>query len=577
MFRETPLHSGWLLEADTLPERLIPERKAGGFSLPGAEALLDFSDLLGGGAQEAPAQQTHEQTDAPRVPFLLPGMLPEDAGGSAALLREIDFARLSGDRAFLSIDQLCGSGRATLDHHVLCCFSGGISPVESLSIDLTDAMRLARRQTLCIRFDDAAGAGVCGAVLLRTVRRAWLEDVRLTPDSKARTLTASVRFSALEAGEYAVRAALVPDSSPNPWRESRTQLDAPGKGRMTLSFSMPSPGFCAGRAQDMPVLKLSLHALHGKGEKNALLCDARTLMTGHRGPAPRAYVPLTAGECRLPPDEVIHRAKALNVSALFLPAIAPPPLFRRCTQEGIALLPYAPPEAPLPAYIADSPCASPLPDAPADALRPLSAGESLWRLCSMSAARTAPWPGARDEELLADAAGTRLDPEQPEVRETLRALRALEIRLRAEAFRQGRCDGPLCAPGQWQDETVANAMRDALAPLHLSALPLRGAWWTHSHFSASLCVFIPEEERTGLYSAEAELIDEHGAVLASFARSCPVCGGAIGMIEGRLPETACRLTLSLRLLRSGALAERQEIPVFVGALGPLQAAFAGCR
>jgi len=49
------------------------------------------------------------------------------------------------------------------------------------------------------------------------------------------------------------------------------------------------------------------------------------------------------------------------------------------------------------------------------------------------------------------------------------------------------------------------------------------------------------------------------------------------MIEGRLPETACRLTLSLRLLRSGALAERQEIPVFVGALGPLQAAFAGCR
>ena len=50
MYSKTPLLSGWTLEADELPEHLILNKTDSGFSLPGAEALADFSQLLGFGS-----------------------------------------------------------------------------------------------------------------------------------------------------------------------------------------------------------------------------------------------------------------------------------------------------------------------------------------------------------------------------------------------------------------------------------------------------------------------------------------------------------------------------------------------
>ncbi|MBR5288057.1 MAG: hypothetical protein IKU34_05625, partial [Clostridia bacterium] len=134
-------------------------------------------------------------------------------------------------------------------------------------------------------------------------------------------------------------------------------------------------------------------------------------------------------------------------------------------------------------------------------------------------------------------------------------------------------NGALCAPGEWREETIAAALAAALEPLHLSVLPLRGAWWAQSFFSASLQVFIPPQERNGAYSAEAELLGADGARIAFFSRDVSGQEGPLGILEGRLPQQACVLTLRAKLKRSGAVVSMQEFPVYVGVRGPLEAAF----
>src|SRR5699024_7651977 len=93
------------------------------------------------------------------------------------------------------------------------------------------------------------------------------------------------------------------------------------------------------------------------------------------------------------------------------------------------------------------------------------------------------------DDILLELSGRALDPQDAAVRSTLAWLDALCVRLRAEAARQGRLTGALCAPGDWNKPDIADALACALAPVHLSPLPLRGAWWTGAHFSASLWVF----------------------------------------------------------------------------------------
>ena len=95
----------WTLSADALPDRLLDARGADdAFTLPGAEGLSAFADLLG--AQEDEPPQPAQQS----APFDVPALLPEDVRGEASLSREIDFSALCGDRAVLRLSMVSGSG-----------------------------------------------------------------------------------------------------------------------------------------------------------------------------------------------------------------------------------------------------------------------------------------------------------------------------------------------------------------------------------------------------------------------------------------------------------------------------------
>ena len=102
-----------------------------------------------------------------------------------------------------------------------------------------------------------------------------------------------------------------------------------------------------------------------------------------------------------------------------------------------------------------------------------------------------------------------------------------------------------------------------------SALPLCGAWWTGTHFSASLrALGAPQGAR-----AEVVLEDAQGEVLARVCRSCPEGESDLGLIEATLPAFACVLELTTRLYAGDALLEECAFPVYVGEHGPLEAAF----
>ncbi len=559
MFSEMLLMRGWALRAQELPEEM-EETPSKGFALPGALSLREFSDLLG--MDEGEQEET--QAEGKEAVFSLPSMLPEGTRGEAALSREIDFGRLTGTRAVLEIDHLCGTGTIALGDKELLSFSGGMQ----VSLDMTDALRLRRKQTLTIRFDDAQQAGIFGTALVHTADSAYIEMLRLLPDAAHQTLAVEAVIRAERPGEYALRAAIAgtQEETQHPWRETRVQMDRTGTQSVRFSLSMRAPGFQAGCPYEPPVLKATLSLLPMNGKGLGMLADARTIMTGYPGDAPGAYVPITQEECALAPDELIARAKDMHISALSVPKKANSLLFRRAALEGISLLADAPADAAL-----HSPCAVRKTDG--QEMPAVSPAAACWQLCGIPSMPPVPDAQADDRDLLLDAAGRDVDINDPKTEQTMEALRALMIRLRAEAARQGQYTGALCAPGEWREAQIAGAIKAAFKPLHLSVLPLRGAWWANSFFSAAVQAFIPQEEMRGAYSAEAELLDGEGACIASFSRDVTWRDGTLGIIEGRLPEHACVLTLRARLRRSGAVVETQEFPVYVGVCGPLEAAF----
>lgn len=558
MYSEMLLMRGWTLRAESLPyDAAQPERKAG-FSLPGAQALMAFGDLLFDSPQEASARKEELQEEEETACFSLPGYLPKGTAGRASLSREIDFAQLSGSHASLEIDQLCGAGRILLGKKTLLSFSSDAGAV----IDLTDALRRGKKQTLCIEFDDAQQAGVFGAALLHTTDGARMTQIRLAPHAQQQTLDVEITFVPDRAGEYAVRAALGgTQEDAAPWRE--TCVYANGEQAVRFSLSMRAPRFAAGQPHSPPVLKLCLlrRAQRGPGA----LCDCRTLMTGYPCDAPKVYLPLTQEDCAGDPDALLDATKALHAPVLLAPEGTANLLYRRATFAGVAILTHEKGR-----IFAPAACV-----APKDARLPkaLSPAAMCWQLCDMPGMPSTPPAGVTDKELMTEATGTPLDPNDPHIARMLDDLRAFQLRLRAEAARQGQYVGALCLPGEWRKASIADALAQALAPLHLSVLPLRGAWWAGSIFSATAHVFIPEDEQCGVYSAQIELLGEQDDVLASLCRDASVQGGALGVIRGRLPDHACVLTLRARLLRSGAVIETQTLPVYIGERGALQAAF----
>ena len=568
--------TNWTLRGGSLPDRLL-ETGPIGFSLPGADALHAFADLLGtdGAPSEAPAEQS--------APFALPAMLPDDVPGCVRLTREIDFGSLRGDRALLIIDHLAGRGELLLDDQVIARFDGAQSPAASasaamaltgtpcmLAVDLTDALYLGRRQTLTLRFEEARPAGACGPVFLVTTVCAHLSRVTLAPDARSGVVSVHARICAQTAGSYVLRAQPV-SSAPDPCaaRECRLDLTAYQMREASLAMALEADEFVSGKAYAAAAVKLQLFFRPEEGRGEGVLCDEALLLCGYPAREARAYVPLTAGDFADNPPSLAARLTALHIPAVSLPAVLTDAAYRALCRAGIAVRQFMPEDSPLRPMLARYPnvvlCGTP----PAD--EPLSPEAAAWQLCSMTALPRAVDDTLTPHELLLEAAGRALDPGEEGVRSVLTWLYAVSVRLRAEAARQGRFSGRLCAPGALASADVCDALRTAFAPLHLSALPLYGAWWTGTRFSASLEAFLPPEEARPL-TAIAVLEDEGGEALAQL-RVPGVRSGHVGVLEALLPERPCVLTLTCRLMCDGDTLEEHALPVYVGERGPLEAAF----
>lgn len=562
-----PLLADWRIRADALPERLLGAPGEAGFTLPGAQELAQFADLLGG---DSPSETPAAQQSAP---FPLPATIPDDVPGEVALAQEIDFGTLEAHHAELRIEQLTGRGRVLLGDALLAAFDSASDPCSALAVDLSDALRRGRRETIAIVFDETRPAGVRGAVMLHASLHARLAQATLTPDAAQQTMTASVRIAAETGGTYALLMQYAPPAPPQepvPARRITLTLAEGESKSAQIAMSVPGESFHPGRPYHAGAIKLLLchHPESRAAAPDSVLCpcDSMTLLCGYPGPAPRAHVPLLPAACAQP--DIVERLTDMHIPGVLLASPAPEEFYRAMTRAGIGVIQECDPEDPLRARLAHMPCVA---FAPAGQEAAPSLAASAWQLGGMTGYVRAVDPALTDGELLAEAAGRRLDPQDGGVRGTLAWLRAVLIRQRAEAARQGRYVGALCAPGEADQPDIEDAIRTALAPMHLSALPLCGAWWTGARFSASLTAFIPAG-RTG-FSALAVLEDGEGRELARLHAPCREGGGYIGVLEAALPDHPCVLEMTTRLLDHDKIIEESTTPVYVGERGPLEAAF----
>lgn len=583
-----PLLSCWKLSAPSLPDELLPASAAPGFALPGALDLLDFADLLGEPDGASNAQDEVPAGELPSAPFPLPALLPDSLSGEATLSCPVDFGALRGDHAVLTFQHLLGSGSILLGETPIAAFNStqpslaesekafalSASPC-GFAVDLTDALRRARTETLSIRFGSARPAGVCGAIFLQTTQSARLSRLTLTPDAARRTIAVRAKIIADQAGDYALRvlpAAPSPAEGPLPAREITLSL-ASGESRQTeMTLTVPGERFVPGHSYAMPTVKVQLFRLTERSKTRGVLCDSAALACGYPGRAPLAFVPLQESDAQEPPDAVARALRELHIPGVRLHAPAPESFYLAMTRASIGIIQQLEENSPHRERLARHPS---LTFAPADqADSALSPAASAWQLCGMTGYARAIDPDLSDRALLHEAAGRALDPLDEGVRDVLGWLRAVAVRLRCEAARQGRYSGALCEAGQWREPDAANAIRTAFSPLHLSALPLCGAWWTGTRFSAVLEAFIPEGEYAGKPPcALAVLEDDEGRELARLLMPCRAKGGYIGVIDAQLPDFPCVLELRTQLLRGDEVIEESTMPVYVGERGPLEAAF----
>lgn len=582
---QRPLLSCWRISAPALPDELLPASPAPGFTLPGASELLAFADLLGeetGG--DSPAQDEARAPDQPSAPFPLPALLPDALSGEATLSCPVDFGALRGDHAVLTFQQLLGRGSILLGETPVAAFDStapSLADVEKafvlsasscgFAVDLTGALRRGRRETLSIRFDSARPAGVCGAIFLQTTQSAALSRLTLTPDAAHQTVAIRAQVTADRAGDYILRALPVlpdPSAAPLPARNLTLSLSAGESRQAEMTISVPGERFVPGRTYAAPAVKVQLLRPLSPGGRQNALCDSATLACGYPGRSPLAYLPLGEGDALSSP-QALHD---LNISGVLLSVPAPETFYLSMTRAGIGVIQRLEENSPHRERLARHACVTFM--SAAETTPALSAAASAWQLCGMTGYSRAVDPDLSDRALLREAAGRALDPLDEGVCEVLDWLCAVAVRLRCEAARQGRYTGALCEADQWKKSDVSAAIRTAFAPLHLSALPLCGAWWTGTRFSAMLEAFIPEGEYAGeSLDALAVLEDGEGRELAHLLVPCRAKGGYVGVIDAQLPDSSCVLELRTQLLHGNEVIEESAMPVYVGERGPLEAAF----
>lgn len=576
----------WEIFARELPEEMTGFTRPSGFVLPGAKALEGFADLLGGSAESDSLPQP-EGPEPESAPFALPAMLPEALEGPVSLRREIDFGGLIGDRVMLTIDHIIGNGRILLGERTLCAFDSARFTADALgaahdmtaqpcmlAVDLTDALELGRKETLIIAFDERRPAGLPGPVMLHATSGASMTRVSLMPDAREQTVEIRALVTAKKPGHYVLRAqAFTQNAQANAARETALTLEAGEAKQVQFSLPLACAPFMPGVPFNPPAVKIQLFARKEKAHTEGLLCDSATLIAGHAVKAPENWVPLDHASAFCNPRKTIDQLKALRVPAVSLSIPAPDSLYRALSRAGIAVRQYMPKDHPLHTALCRLPCVS-LTDAPEpDAAVSLEA--SAWQMCSMISAPRMLDEALTARELLLEASGMPLDSKDEGVRNVLLWLRSVSVRLRAEASRRQRYFGALCTANEWKQDDIADALRTAFAPLHLSALPLCGAWWTGTHFSASLEAFIPKDTfgSDARLTARAVLEDSEGTELARLEAPCRHIGGYVGVIEAALPDHPCVLELTAQLVLAGEVIEESTLPVYVGERGPLEAAF----
>ena len=571
-----PLES-WMLDMQQMPDRLRDDTHGQAFSLPGADMLGEFADLLGTNEQE---EAFSGQTG---VPYSVCGLFEDDMPGEISLTREIDFGALAGDRAVLTFEHIAGRGEILLGEKQIAVFDDAAPQTDALlsafdmtgmpcrlCVDVTDTLLLGRREKLEIRFSDVRPAGVCGAAFVKTSSGAYLSRVSIQGDGSRRIMTVRACVTALEDGDYILRAQMTPDHAgmtPPEARETAFSLRKGAQKSVVLSMEVSAARFAAGKAYHAPAMRISLLSMDNARKGHEKPCDTALLLCGYGADMPKAFLPLDDRACMGDADALAQEICDLHVPAVLIGAPAPDGLYRALCRAGIAAVQHTG-EALRPAFTR-YPCLSLLDQPAAGEAHSLEA--YAWQMTGSVAFARAVDESLTDKELLYDACGRQLDSGDEGVRASLAWLRCVQIRLRAEAARQGRWQGALCSVQEAKDPEILEAIRTAFAPVHLSALPLSGAWWTGTRFSASLEAFLPEDHG-GKIRALAVLEDEEGSEIARFDALCAKSGYA-GVIEAQLPEKACVLMLNCRLMQDDNVIEESSLPVYVGELGPLEAAF----
>ena len=570
----------WTLHGENLPQRLMDEEVKPAFSLPGADALGAFADLIGA---DTPQEESSEEIGAP---YCTGALFEADIAGCVLLKREIEFGTMEGDFALLAFEEIRGSGEVLLGGSVIARFGEAAMERQealrhtydctgmpcSFCVDVTEALKRGRRETLEIRFDDVRPAGVCGTASLQVCARAHLSRVSIQGDAHRRTMTVRARISAHQAGRYVLRTQLIPGEKDAPLPEARetdVTLEADTEKGLQMTMEASVPSFAIGRSYVAPAMKIQLFFRPQNTKGDGLLCDDALLLCGYGACAPKAWIVLSKEDASGDPDALCAQLRDLGIDAVSLEAPASDALYRALCRAGIGAVQHVSEE--IRPQFTRYPCLT-LSDFPL-AQEKISPVAAAWQMTGSVA-----FPRAIDEtltpdDMLFEASGRHLDLDSCGVGAALDWLRAVQIRLRAEAVRQGRYQGTICSLKELDSEDIRDALRTALSPLHLSALPLSGAWWTSTRFSASLEAFIPSSVlQAGAVDALAVLEDESGEELTRVY--VPLSrGGYLGVIEYPLGSEPCVLTLSCSLMRAGEVLETSTMPVYVGDRGPLEAAF----
>lgn len=579
-----PLLASWRIRADELPDRLLDmDRPAPAFSLPGAASLAGFFGMLDQEEETAPAAPETENEDAP---FPLPAMLPDDIPGCAELFLEIDFGALPGDRAVLTFDEIAGSGSISIGDTQIASFGGASCAKEpshltaapcALAVDMTDALRRGRKETLTIHFADARPAGIPGPVFLRMSQGGFLSGLCVIPSSAARTMTVSADIHAVRGGQYVLRVSPQPEQPGQPVppaREMTISLNPLECRECRMTLAMPGSTFTPGSPYRYAALRVELLYIE---RTSACLCDGALIAAGYAGRPIPFFVPLAPQDMKGDCETLIRQISSMHIPCVGLTAPAADCFYLAASRAGVGVHQYLPADHPSGARLVRHPCLDPdpLPAVPFSC----SHEEEAWQLCGVTGMARTPDPDLTPAGLLLEATGRALDPADEGVKSVLSWLSAVSVRLRAEAARQNRFSGALCAPGQFAQPDIAGALQTAFAPMHLSALPLLGAWWAGTRFSAALEAFIGDQVAAWYrtLTASAILEDEEGHEIARvdrpFAPRSDGRGTPVGVIDATLPDTACVLTLTCRLMDGDTLLEESSLPVYVGLRGPLEAAF----